>query len=291
VPGAEVRFNRIYENGVGVEVGSESLVHHNLIYRNTGQGVLVNGAKNANLTNNTIVALGGDGVRLVDFIDNVVLRNNVVWSQGTGLFVEPEAQGGFDSDYNNWYAAAGNVASHGKVFDDLFDVHVEVETDLHSKGRTAPDPTRDNPLFVDMASDDYHLQSGSTSIDAGDPATPHDLEPGPAGDRVNLGAYGNTADATSSPTSWLSIVYPEFYVDLDDDLFHEIRWETFNVTSGVNLQIDLIQEVSGTTTSIGTVAASAGMTTQRSGDHRQQYGSISHRVAHHQRPVAGGTDT
>jgi len=74
----------------------------------------------------------------------------------------------------------------------------------------------DDPLFVDPENGDYHLQSISGSyhggawlpdpqqspcIDTGDPSIAFDLEPIPNGDRINMGAYGNTAEASLSLTS------------------------------------------------------------------------------------------
>ncbi len=45
---------------------------------------------------------------------------------------------------------------------------------------------------------DYHLAENSPCIDAGDSSAASDLEPEPNGERVNLGAYGNTPQATTS---------------------------------------------------------------------------------------------
>ncbi|MDP2897092.1 MAG: right-handed parallel beta-helix repeat-containing protein [bacterium] len=56
--------------------------------------------------------------------------------------------------------------------------------------------------FVDPAYGDYHLLSWSACIDAGDPTSPFFNEPEPNGGRIDLGAYGNTSEATSrSPDS------------------------------------------------------------------------------------------
>ncbi|MHC4624050.1 MAG: S8 family serine peptidase [Planctomycetota bacterium] len=55
-----------------------------------------------------------------------------------------------------------------------------------------------DPLFVDAANDDYHLLPGSPAIDAGHPLTDWSNEPWPNGGRVNMGAYGNTKEATRS---------------------------------------------------------------------------------------------
>lgn len=76
-----------------------------------------------------------------------------------------------------------------------------------------------DPLFADPGQGDYHVRSragrwdpagadgegtwvrdaeSSPAIDAGDPAAAFDLEPEPNGGRVNLGAFGNTAEASRS---------------------------------------------------------------------------------------------
>lgn len=70
-----------------------------------------------------------------------------------------------------------------------------------------------NPLFADPAGGNFHLRSEigrylpsqgswvvdteqSPAIDAGDPASPFGAEPQPNGGRVNIGAFGNTAEAS-----------------------------------------------------------------------------------------------
>ena len=45
---------------------------------------------------------------------------------------------------------------------------------------------------------DCHVRPKSPAIDAGDPKSPYRNEPKPCGWRVNLGAYGNTSEATKS---------------------------------------------------------------------------------------------
>jgi hypothetical protein len=53
-----------------------------------------------------------------------------------------------------------------------------------------------DPHFVDPDNGDYHLKSWSPCIDAGDPSFPFSSEPEPNGGRIDMGAYGNTPEAT-----------------------------------------------------------------------------------------------
>ncbi len=55
-----------------------------------------------------------------------------------------------------------------------------------------------NPLFINPAGGDYHLLPDSPCVDAGDPASDYSNEPWPNGSRIDMGAYGNTSQATLS---------------------------------------------------------------------------------------------
>ncbi len=50
-----------------------------------------------------------------------------------------------------------------------------------------------DPMFSDTL---FHLQTGSPCIDAGDPTDDFSREPSPNGERINMGRYGNTEEAT-----------------------------------------------------------------------------------------------
>lgn len=56
-----------------------------------------------------------------------------------------------------------------------------------------------NPQFVNAAGEDFHLQSSSPAVDSADPAADVGDEPEPNGGRRNMGSYGGTSAAATSP--------------------------------------------------------------------------------------------
>jgi len=93
-----------------------------------------------------------------------------------------------------------------------------------------------DPCFADADANDFHLKSlagrwdpnsqswvkddvTSPCIDAGNPGCPLGNEPNdPNNVRINLGAYGGTAEASKSPANWLSIadITNDWIVDSND---------------------------------------------------------------------------
>jgi len=83
------------------------------------------------------------------------------------------------------------------------------------------------PNFMDPENGDFHLQTNSPAIDAGDPNSDYSLEPGGGGGRINMGAYGNTSQAAAikSPSELtrepikepLEIIQPEEKTDTKKD--------------------------------------------------------------------------
>ena len=70
-----------------------------------------------------------------------------------------------------------------------------------------------NPDFVDVDANDFHLDPNSLCIDAGLPWSDYLNEPSPNGNRINLGAYGNTPEATTT-------------IDVDGDGFSD-AWQMY----------------------------------------------------------------
>lgn len=92
-----------------------------------------------------------------------------------------------------------------------------------------------DPCFADPCNGDYHLKSEagrwdpsseswvldsetSLCIDAGNPGCPVGDEPDPNGNRINMGAFGGTGEASKSPDGWafLGDLTNDWQVDAND---------------------------------------------------------------------------
>ena len=101
--------------------------------------------------------------------------------------------------YNDPARAANEVSSSYN----LFKTTAAATTNVVSSGG---DLTGQDPLFVDPANGDFHLQCGplatdscSPAVDAGSPYEDFLAEPSPNGCRIDMGLYGGTAGATPKP--------------------------------------------------------------------------------------------
>ncbi len=269
--GDTIRFNFIDNNTTGIVAASNDTIINDLLYRNSGDAVDIFNDNTVTVTNVTIYTPSGNGVVLGQSSQNVSLSNNILWTNsGYDLYVANNSQQGFASDYNNLYTTnpgdptqtAGTAALvwWQKSFVDLFDWQVEAGFDIHSIGYTALSPNLDNPHFANLAGDDYHLNNGSTSIDAGNPATPIGPEPADPGvprARIDLGGYGGTAQASQPPSPYIRIDFPNFYTDWEYDVGHAIMWHSYQVSGDVSISVynvaNPLQPIY-----IGTTAVSAG---------------------------------
>jgi hypothetical protein len=199
---AHMSYNIIHDNfapsrggGVFVDEGGRIDADHDILYHNGsaegGGGYLVDGGAGPSslyLTNCTVygnyssTAAAGNGVYLHTDILAVVVKNCIF--------------GGNGGDF------AGTTAPTLSYTFTLCQDNQAGSGNIHS-----------NPLFADTVRHDFHLQSAhgrwnpdaqawvndvvsSPAIDAGDPADPFSNETPGNGGRINLGAYGNTAEAS-----------------------------------------------------------------------------------------------
>lgn len=195
----------------GIWAFGTSSTHHqvyitnNIVRSGSGPGININGY-DALIENNTIHGRSGDAINDNDLYSGaggsdsactgcqVTVRNNIITNNGVGIRDRTNGINVFTSTYNLFN---GNTGGN----------HVNVTSGTGNQ--TA------NPLYAN-APTDFHLQSqfgrwnGSTfvndaqtspGIDAGDPASDFSRETEDNGDRINVGRYGNTAEASRSSSS------------------------------------------------------------------------------------------
>lgn len=208
----------------GIHLGStDGKIEHNVIFGHGAYGINIHQAtpNNAMIFNNTIygdgcalgfIDEGGTVVTGADVHDNIFVSTGL---SGTGCGIElPSGTGVFSggrSDYNLFQMTNGAPVSVNTagVNVTLGDHQTDTSQDLNSQEA--------DPLFLNVAADDFHLQStagtfntatkkhdlfpagNSPGIDAGDPASPFSFEPNPNGMLINQGAFGNTVEASLSP--------------------------------------------------------------------------------------------
>ncbi len=163
------------------------------------------------------VDIGPDRVGCVDKENkslscNYTVRNNIIVTDGNThtafMFTKLESQASLDADYNLFSTTDGaGVGITGATSYATLPLWQAQGKDAHS--------IFGDPLFAEgsVPPYDFHLQSKggrllngafvtdlvhSPAIDTGDPATAFDGESAPNGGRVNIGAYGNTGQASKS---------------------------------------------------------------------------------------------
>lgn len=149
----------------------------------------------------------------------VTVSNCILGAYGLRIPVY-EQRGTLHANYNNLFLANGalaaisytNVSGFPREFDSAAKWSAETGLDHMSLSH--------EPQFADVATGDFHLKTqapagrwdaaaqgwthdgvSSPLIDAGDPSAGFASEPTPNGGRVNLGRYGNTTEASKTPSN------------------------------------------------------------------------------------------
>jgi hypothetical protein len=186
----------LYGAGLGIHYRGHPLVDNCTFYGNRGQngGVLYIGYKSLATVKNCI--LWNDGPEIINGEDSTVdiTFSNVQsdWPGQGNIMVEPQfAQPG------HWVQLDDpNIPAKP---DDPNAVWIHGDYHLKSQaGRwISPDSLEPNSIGENWVFDDVT----SPCIDAGDPNSPVGLEPLPHGGLTNMGAYGNTTEASKSSLS------------------------------------------------------------------------------------------
>ena len=225
--------SRIYGNSSdGLHIYNYSnyiTIQNNVIDRNGDDGIDLYYSDYAEIINNTVALNGDDQIYMGYSTNDLLLHNNIIWANGEGDYCVYIAwlSSIISSDYNDLYAINGAYVGYrdvplGELITTLFEWQAETGFDTHS--------ISEDPLFVDSdgldgiagnGDDDFHLQSivgswhdgawlpdglNSSCIDAGDPADDVADEPLPNGNRINIGAYGGTEQASKTSTERILIL-------------------------------------------------------------------------------------
>jgi hypothetical protein len=182
-------------------------VHNNIFYNTQNCGV-VGLSFEGDFFNNIVFNTGKENIFLSAPYQNnsVNIFNNIFMNPGSGFACLRYFPNAINTlDYNCYWRDDGdkkliNVNGIGYTLSqwETYKTYF-APLDKHSIAQ--------DPLFVDPDGpdnilgnddDDFHLQSSSLCIDAGDPSSSYDNELQPNGCRINMGAYGNTTEATIS---------------------------------------------------------------------------------------------
>jgi hypothetical protein len=188
--------------GVAVVLGQSSLFVENSVLWGHPTAIFV-GNGTLRVTNSVLDATGADG-RIFFFSQSA------------------NASSGFRGDYNAYYRRNGALVAEQQTITGGSDYYNDVPTWAAAVASEQHTMSMD-PLFADEVGGDFHPKSTqgrytpsgwvqdavlSPLIDAGHPAWPSTNEPSPNGGIINLGAYGNTRQASMTQTNppWLRVV-------------------------------------------------------------------------------------
>lgn len=208
----DIRIEDCAAGGVSLSKCSGTLLERVLAWNNrtttNGYGLYLS-ESSSNAVHNSVFWNNMSGIRFEKAVA-LELRNNVIHAYGYGrrvfefdLSSTPDI---LDSDYNNFIFENDAIMAEKQVTVGGNDVYETLTSWQQLTGQDAHSLSH-APLFTDAVAGDFHETALSPLIDTGDPTYPYTNEPAPNGTRINLGIYGNTADAATSRTNaWLLAV-------------------------------------------------------------------------------------
>jgi len=212
---AQITNNTIVDNSAFIDggaiyvQGSSPTITNNVIAHNSAldSGGILTWYGTPSIINNTIVHNRPNAMYLGptpwtwDPDSGPPVSNNIIWENE--IYLSPSVS---PEDYDIRF---NNIQGNWKIEDEDEEEEEDKEEDDKSGNINV------NPCFADPDNRDYHLKSqagrwdpqsqswiqdevNSPCIDAGDPDSDWTAEPSPNGERINMGAYGGTPEASLS---------------------------------------------------------------------------------------------
>ncbi|MEZ6095451.1 MAG: right-handed parallel beta-helix repeat-containing protein [Pirellulaceae bacterium] len=209
-----IESNHVYNSDMGIEIGAENQgiitrnvqVLNNVIDHNDKAGIVFGGyaadtgrVERCRFYNNTLVQNDflneGYGQIWVQFANDCVIVNNIIWSSDSGVLLNAEGNS-FNNlfDYNNWFCEFGQnnceFIYEGNSYLSFSAFKAGSGQDVFSVFA--------NPLFLNPGAGDYSLLPNSPAIDMGTAIPgwygPSDMFDSvrPQGDGVDIGAIEST---------------------------------------------------------------------------------------------------
>lgn len=212
VTAVEARNGFSISNSVNVQM-------NRCVSRNaTSRGLNLQTVRNIHFENGILWNSGQFGI---SSLANLTVSNSILTAIGSGKALYGGSASLLSSvslDHNAYYVESGALIgslsfsgeSLNRLYESLYAWNKDTGKDMASLAG--------NPSFANPYTGDFHLRSeagrwdpstnawvvdGLTSrlIDTGDPLGAFTNEPAPNGDRINIGLYGNTMEASLSPTN------------------------------------------------------------------------------------------
>lgn len=202
-------------NGSGTLInlsGVASVSIRNFTFRNAAVAISVANGSVIEITNNIFhLGPGGTAVQVLNSSSTSILNNTFV-SNGTAISTNSDVTISNDIFFNNTAAISAQILLTQLSYNDFFLNGTNGVADPGANSIPNQLVTNANPLFVDTANRDFHLQAESPARGAGNPSYPNSFDSsfdmgaygGPYSDRFVTGVSGLTSQLTPPSTVTLS---------------------------------------------------------------------------------------
>lgn len=197
IVGSSTSGTFIAGSGSGTLINLDSVTSvtiRNLTFRTAAVGVSISNCSAISISNN-VFQLGTSGVAVsVSNSPSTSIINNTFVGNATGIATNTDTPIINDIFYNNTNAITTQV-SLTQLSYSFFNSNLNVVSDLGLHSIPSAQVPNQNPLFVDVANRDYHLQAGSAARGSGSPNYPNSFDSSSS----DMGAYGGPFADTQVP--------------------------------------------------------------------------------------------